>query len=97
MPGHGDRPTLDELHSRFKSACVDVRNQEVETTNRGYVHTWTNQVKGFAAQEFVPNDYGIRLAKPGSGMPRLRGPSFELNGNRSIAFREDELINNNNH
>ena len=59
----------------------------------GKVSAWTNQVSYFAAKDFVPNDYGIRLAKPGSGQPTWKPELSELNGHRSVVFTEDELIN----
>lgn len=57
------------------------------------VSKWENQVKDSVARDFVPNDYGIRIASPGSGRPTWLTADKGLNGHRALEFREDELIN----
>ncbi len=64
----------------------------VETDAQNQVTRWTNQVTDFAAQDFVINDYGVRLERPGSGSPELI-KADAADKHDSIAFREDELIN----
>ena len=57
------------------------------------VSKWENQVKDNMARDFVPNDYGIRIEKPGSGRPTWLAAETSLNGHRAVEFREDELVN----
>ena len=57
------------------------------------VTKWENQVRDNVVQAFVPNDYGIRIEKPGSGRPTWLAANKKLNGHRALEFREDELIN----
>ena len=54
---------------------------------------WTNKISNFPAKYFEPNDYGIRLVKPGSGRPTIKKKIPEINNHNAIVFREDELIN----
>ncbi len=68
-------------------------NQQVEVDEDQRVYQWTNQVKGFSAQDFVTNDYGVRLSKPKSGRPLLKTNVPEINGHNAVSFLEDELIN----
>ncbi|MEM8890848.1 MAG: ThuA domain-containing protein [Bacteroidota bacterium] len=83
-----------ELSWKSNSLILDLdANKEVLSRENGRVYSWTNQVKDFAAQDFVSNDYGVRLSKPGSGMPELKREVAEINGNNAIAFEEDELVN----
>jgi len=63
----------------------------VEADDQGHVIRWTNQVTHFAAKDFVPNDFGMRLQALGSGRP-VWGKT-QANGHRAIEFSEDELIN----
>jgi hypothetical protein len=52
--------------------------------------SWTNRVRGFPAQKFVPNDKGRKV--PGSGIPSL----LKAEGDRkfpAVLFRQQELIN----
>ena len=65
----------------------------VTTDENQAVDKWENQVKDNVARSFVPNDYGVRIAKPGSGKPKLLSADTILNGHRALEFREDELIN----
>ena len=65
----------------------------VETGEDGLVNRWTNQVSDFPAQHFVPNDFGVRLADPGSGRPKQLSAEQAIDGKPAIEFREDELIN----
>ncbi len=62
----------------------------VESDARGRVLSWTNRVRGFPAQKFVPNDQGRKV--PGSGIPSL----LKAEGDRkfpAVLFRQQELIN----
>lgn len=68
-------------------------DKEVAITKEDRVYKWTNQIKGSLAQDFVINDYGLRIENPGSGMPLLKTGLSEINGHNAISFREDELIN----
>lgn len=63
----------------------------VDADEQGHVVRWTNQVTHFAARDFVPNDFGVRLKSPGSGRPKWGKP--QANGHRAVEFREDELVN----
>ncbi len=65
----------------------------VSTDDQSRVISWSNQLRHSSVRDFVPNDYGIRLSKPGSGRPRLVESSPEINGHNAVAFNEDELIN----
>ena len=62
----------------------------VESDARGRVLSWTNRVRGFPAQKFVPNNQGRKV--PGSGIPSL----LKAEGDRkfpAVLFRQQELIN----
>lgn len=66
-------------------------NKGLTLEDGSYVSKWQNQVKDFAAKDFVKRDKGRKIA--GSGRPVLKKTSDELNGNSSIVFKESELIN----
>ena len=73
---------------------LDLNADEgIESNEDGLVTNWRNQVGDFPAQDFSPNDYGIRLADPGSGRPRWLAGDSAINDHRAVQFREDELIN----
>ncbi len=63
----------------------------VDDQNR--VTKWSNQVAHSVARDFEANDYGLRLAKPGSGLPSLNSEVSAINQHNAIVFQEDELIN----
>ncbi len=65
----------------------------VSFKDNGRVYSWSNQVEGFSAKDFISHDNGVRRSKPGSGMPLLRTKLAEINGHNAISFREDELVN----
>ncbi|MEM8898402.1 MAG: hypothetical protein AAGC85_09875 [Bacteroidota bacterium] len=68
-------------------------DQGVSIDDKSRVYSWTNQIKEFAAKDFVSHDNGVRHSKPGSGMPLLRTRLAEINGHNAISFWEDELVN----
>lgn len=72
----------------------------VATEDESMVTSWTNQVPNAEAVDFVITEEGrtktiISQEEPGTGRPILKKDVTELNGHNSLAFREDELINDN--
>ena len=64
------------------------------------VTTWTNQAPNPKAIDFKSTEEGrtqtiISQEEPGTGRPTLSKDSSEINGHKSLIFREDELINDN--
>lgn len=73
---------------------LDLDADESVTTNEdNEVLHWKNQVTHSLAKDFYPKDYGIRMAMPGSGRPKLKTKISEIKGHNSVIFNEDELIN----
>lgn len=68
-------------------------NKGLTLEDGSYVSNWQNQVKDFAAKDFIKRDEGRKVA--GSGRPQLKKSSAELNGNNSLVFKESELVNMN--
>lgn len=83
----------DELPVK-NGLVVDLNGDKGVTVQDGQkVIKWENQVTDSLARDFIPNDYGIRLAKPGSGRPTWLDSDARLGGHRAIEFVEDELVN----
>jgi len=61
----------------------------VEDENR--VSAWHNQVKGNAADVFVKQDEGRKVA--GSGRPTLKLQADAVGGHNTLVFEEQELVN----
>ena len=55
------------------------------------VNSWRNQIVGSAADDFVKQDEGRKVA--GSGMPELKRNEVAIGGHNTLVFREQELIN----
>lgn len=78
----------------YTGLVVELNADTLVCTNKqGEVLSWTNTVSSSAIQAFEPSDEGVRSSKPGSGRPQLISDTQRLNGHLAIAFREDELIN----
>lgn len=80
-------------------------NKSVTVENGNKVTRWLNQAPTNAAQVFQSTDHGrevtnaplanrgVDLLGPGSGRPTLLSNIADLNGNNSISFREEDLVN----
>lgn len=66
-------------------------NLGVEVEDGERVRAWRNQVDGNAADVFVKQDEGRKLA--GSGRPTLKEDVAQIGGHRTLVFKEQELIN----
>ncbi len=81
------KPALDGL-------ILDLdADHNVVTNEKEEVLKWTNGVALSEAQDFTPNDYGVRITDPGSGRPKLKKNIQEIAGHNAIVFEEDELVN----
>ncbi|MEM9142518.1 MAG: ThuA domain-containing protein [Bacteroidota bacterium] len=79
-----------------KGLLLDLNADSLVATNaQDQVLRWGNSARYRSILDFRPNDYGIRITRPGSGRPSLRTNVPELAGHNSIVFQEDELINHN--
>ncbi|MDF7806439.1 ThuA domain-containing protein [Pontiellaceae bacterium B12219] len=66
-------------------------NVGVETEEGDFVRAWHNQEGSGAADVFVKQDAGRKVA--GSGRPRLKNTVPEIGNNSTLIFEEQELIN----
>ncbi|MGJ8639211.1 MAG: hypothetical protein ACSHYA_07430 [Opitutaceae bacterium] len=83
-----DAPSLPVSDGLFLDldANLDVG---IEDGNR--VHSWGNQVRGNAADSFVKQDKGRKVA--GSGRPTWKPDVAAIGGHHTLIFEEQELIN----
>lgn len=75
-------------------------NAGVVVEDENMVTSWANQVPEAKAIDFAITEEGrtktiISQKELGTGRPTLKKNTEELNGNSSLIFREDELINDN--
>ena len=68
-------------------------NLGVQVEDGMRVKSWSNQIRGNAADVFVKQDEGRKT--PGSGRPTLLESVAEIGGNHTLLFKEQELINMN--
>ena len=66
-------------------------NQGVKVEDNNRVEAWRNQVSGNAADVFVKQDEGRK--KAGSGRPTLKPNVAAINGNSTLVFKQQELVN----
>lgn len=81
-------PELPAIEGLFLDLDANV-GVELEDGKR--VKAWHNQVKGNAADVFVKQDEGRKVA--GSGRPTLKTDVAQIGGNNTLVFEEQELIN----
>ncbi len=72
----------------------------VTTEDENRVTTWTNQAPKAKAIDFNYTEEGrtktvISQTEPGTGRPTLKQNATEANGHKSIIFKENELVNDN--
>lgn len=88
---HADTPEIPALPIQ-KGLFLDLdANMGVELKDGKRVKAWHNQVAGNAADVFVKQDKGRKVA--GSGRPTLKADVGEIGGNSTLIFEEQELIN----
>ena len=66
-------------------------NEGVDLEDDDRVKAWHNQVTGNAADVFVKQDKGRKVA--GSGRPTLKSKVAAIKGNNTLVFRQQELVN----
>jgi len=75
-----------------KGLILDLNaDRAVEVEDGDRVVKWTNQVKSFAAKDFVKQDQGRKV--PGSGRPTLKENVEAIRGHDTLVFKRQELIN----
>ena len=86
----GDRRSARDVIR--KGLILDLNaDRDVEVEDGGRVVKWTNQVKAFAAKDFVKQDQGRKV--PGSGRPTLKKDVEAIGGHDTLVFKRQELIN----
>jgi len=75
-----------------KGLILDLNaDKGVEVEDGDRVVKWTNQVKSFAAKDFIKQDKGRKV--PGSGRPTLKKNVEAIRGHNTLVFKRQELIN----
>lgn len=83
----GDLPILNDL-------LLDLdADQNILLEDGDRVSAWTNKLKNNSIKDFVKCNQGRKI--PGSGRPRLKWKSPNLNGHNTIVFHRQELLNDN--